>query len=186
MPPNDDKIDLLAIHCAGGRLRNEPSHACKQEQYGDPSKHIKLKGDSMRGTKQIETILRYELDNWLRWGRRRDWMPTSFRVPLGYLYQSRYPIDADQRLNSVRTDEIDAAQFERIVVGLPQQHRQAFVMHHLEKAAVAGFVVIIKGRDDRARVLGLQKSRYHEVVQQAHSMILRECVRLDPGLVEID
>jgi len=37
-----DKIDLLAIHCAGARLTPEKSMALPQEQYSDPAKHVKL------------------------------------------------------------------------------------------------------------------------------------------------
>jgi hypothetical protein len=43
---DDDKIDLLAIHCAGGRLRNEPSRALPQEHYGDPAKHVRMEGET--------------------------------------------------------------------------------------------------------------------------------------------
>ncbi len=178
----DDKVDLLELHLVGGRLNNEPSHACRQEQYGDPAKHVKLKGDSMQGTKQIETILRHELNNWLRWGRCRDWMPVGFRCQLGMMYKSLDREDVEAPKNFTPCDEIGAAQFERIVVALPQRHREAFVMHHLEKAAVNGWIMIQVGRNDAARLLGVQVRQYHYMVNQAHGMILRECLKLNPRL----
>lgn len=123
----------------------------------------------MQSTKEIEAILHYDLENWLRWGRKKDWMPVSFRCPLGFLYKT-----PEGEARPPACDELEAVRFERIVVGLPQRHRQAFVMYHLERIAVNSRVKIIKGRDDRAALLGIQKSRYHELVQQASNMVLRD------------
>jgi hypothetical protein len=41
-----EKIDLLEIHLAGGRLNPEASKACPQEYYGDPANHVKLSRES--------------------------------------------------------------------------------------------------------------------------------------------
>jgi hypothetical protein len=131
----------------------------------------------MQGTKEIEGILRHELDNWMRWGRRRDWMPTSFRCPLGFMYKSTDVHETSYR--PMPCDEIGAAGFERIVVSLPEKHRQAFVMYHIGKAHVRGKVVVFKGRDDGAKLLGVQLRQYHYLVNQAHSMVLRRCQAAD-------
>lgn len=128
----------------------------------------------MQGTKEIEGILRHELDNWIRWGRRRDWKPVGFKVPLGYLYKSTDVHDDDKPIRFV-CDEIGAAGFERIVVSLPEKHRQAFVMHHLGRAHARGRIVILKGRDEGAKLLGVQVRQYHYLINQAHNMVLRRC-----------
>ena len=136
----------------------------------------------MLGTKAIENILRHELDNWLRWGKKRDWMPISFTCMLGRMYVSRYPIDAESRVSIAKIDEISAAQFERIIVALPERHRQAFVIHHLEKCVIDGCIKKVRDRDDAARCLGVGKSQYHAIVNQAHSIVLREATKIDPRL----
>ena len=125
------------------------------------------------GTKEIEAILYYDLQNWLRWGRRRDWMPVSFRCPLGYLYKSS-DVHEGSQIRMPVCDEIGAAGFERIVVSLPEKHRKAFVMHHLEKMAVRNLIVVVRGRDNRARLLGVAARQYHDIVRQAHRMVLRD------------
>jgi hypothetical protein len=169
-------INLLEILSAGGRLTNERSHAAPARHYFDPVRTIKFSRGAMEKTKAIEQILYYEIENWLRWGRNRNWMPVSFRTPLGYLFKSSDVHEASVRRPEVK--EGDAANFERIIIALPEKHRQAFVMYHLERAIVNGKVISIKGRGQAQHILGLQKSRYHEVVNQAHSIVLRECQRL--------
>lgn len=120
----------------------------------------------MESTKKIENLLRHELDNWIRWGRKKDWKPVGFKCPLGYMFRSTsYPL--------LQCDEPQAVKLERIVVGLPELHRRALVMHQLDRAAVNGFVRIVIGRDEKARLLGVGKSRYHELVNQALKMVLR-------------
>jgi hypothetical protein len=170
--------EMLTLLLTRGRVVGQRSYARESKYYGrlgDPANHIKLqgKGSSMEGTKEIENILRHELDNWMRWARRRDYLPVSFRVPLGYLFKSTDVHDGEKPIR-ITVDEIGAAGFERIIVSLPQRHREAFIMYQLGRAAVAGKVRIIKGRDDCANLIGLRKSQYHEVVRQAHSMVLRK------------
>ena len=171
------EIDLLALRLAGRRLSNERSYAQEQRKYGNPADCVEFeKGESMHenlGTKQIESILRHDLENWLRWGRRRDWAPTSFRCPLGFLYKSS-DVHEGVPVRQPACDEIGAAGFERIVVSLPEKHRKAFVMYHLSKAHLHGRIVVIKGREDGARLLGVQVRQYHYMVNQAHSMVLRQ------------
>lgn len=123
-------------------------------------------------TKDVVYMLRHEITNWMRWGRKRDWEPAGFRCPLGYLFKS-----SDRWVESrapLPCDDIEAAKFERVVVSLPQKHRQAFVMYHLEQAAIEGMIRIATGRDEKARLLGVQKTRYHELVGQAHNIVMRE------------
>lgn len=159
------------------------SQALPAYKYGDPAKFIVFEREKKRGvpmeglgTKEIEGILRHELENWIRWGRKKDWLPVSFRCPLGFLYKSE---GGETVASSLPCDGLEAAKLERIVVGLPQKHRQAFVMHQLDRAAVRGVVVIVRGRDDKARLLGLHKSRYHEVLSQAFNMVYREWQKIN-------
>lgn len=177
-----DEINLFALHCVGGRLNPEPSRAKEARYYGDPALAVRFESEGgglmqeSLGTKEIESILRHEIDNWIRWGKKRDWMPVGFRCPLGFMYKS-----TDVHVGAYRalpSDEGSASKFERIVIALPERHREAFVMHQLDKAHVSGWIVILKGRDDKARIMGVQKSRYHELVSQAHNIVLREWKRM--------
>jgi hypothetical protein len=85
-----EKIDVLALHLAGGRLSGEKSYALEQSKYGDPANHVKYereKAESSMGTKEIEGILRHDIDNWMRWALQGNWRPASFTIPLGRLYK---------------------------------------------------------------------------------------------------
>jgi hypothetical protein len=175
----DEEAQLLyPIFAQRAKQTPERSRALPQHAYGDPANYVKFereRGGQMHeslGTKDIESILRPEIENWIRWGKKRDWMPVGFRCPLGFLYKSTDVHEASHR--ALPCDEGSAAGFERIIIGLPERHRKAFVMHQLDRAHVQGWIVIVQGRDDKARILGVQKSRYHELVSQAFNMVLRD------------
>lgn len=169
----------FAAHFAGGRMSNQPSHAVESHKYSKPADcGAKLKGDrgmqanDLMGTKEVERMLRIDLENWLRWGRMRDWRPTSFKCPVGFMYKSTNVHESSYR--PIPANEGQAARFERIVIGLPEKHRQAFVMYQLGRVAMTGQIKIISGHGDAARLLGMAKSKYYEIVQQAHNIVLRE------------
>jgi hypothetical protein len=189
-----EKVDLLQLLTVGGRLSGERSRALPTHYYGNPADNVKfasetiITGGGMETekvrTKDAEAILSHEIENWIRWGRKKDWRPASFRCPLGFLYKSSDTLTPTYRPPECK--EIEAVKMERIVVGLPQRHRQAFVMHHLERAAVDGQVFIQVGRNQAARILGVQLRQYHYLVNQAHTMVLREYNRLENALGESD
>lgn len=170
---------LLAALTVGGRMNPEKSGAQERRYYGDPAKFVKFESekrggrmDGLIGTKEVERMLRIDLENWLRWGKMRDWRPVSFRCPVGFMYKSSDVHDVSYK--PLPAHEGHAAKFERIVIALPEKHRQAFVMYHLGRAAANGQIKIMKGYDDAARLLGFAKSKYYEVLQEAHNIVLRE------------
>lgn len=126
------------------------------------------------GTKQVETILSGEIKNWIIWGRKKDWLPVGFRCPTGYRYVQPLGDVYESSYRAPFCDELQAVEFERVIVWLPDKHRQAFVMYHLDRAATGRGVIKVKGRDRKAELLGVHKSRYHELVGQAHNMLLRK------------
>jgi DNA-directed RNA polymerase specialized sigma24 family protein len=127
------------------------------------------------GIRQIEKILSSEITDWLRWGRNRDYLPPSFRCPLGYLY---VPKRGDLEANLYRRAPVNllrVIEFERIIVSLPKKRRQAFVMHHLHRALVRGRVIETKmTASDYARLLGVSRTDYFTLLNQAHNLVLRK------------
>lgn len=126
------------------------------------------------GIKQIEKILSNELSDWLRWARSKDYLPVSFRCPLGYLY---LPMRGDLEATlykPVPVNELDALAFEKIVVSLPDKHRQAFVLHHLGRVHKRGRITEKKLNGyEIAKVLGVHRSRYYVLLAQAYNMIFQ-------------
>lgn len=127
------------------------------------------------GTRQIEKILQTEIREWVRWGRNRDYLPPSFRCPLGFLY---LPKRGDLEAALYRPAPINAllaADFEKLVIRLPSAHRQAFVMYHLNRAKINTKVIERKRTPQQmGQVLGVQKRRFYEILEQAHKMIFRD------------
>lgn len=125
--------------------------------------------------KQVVKILYKEINEWLRWGRGKDYLPPSFRCPLGFLYLPPRG-DLEARLyKPVPINFLEALEFERIVVGLPVKHRQAFVMYHLDRAHINGRIVEKKRTGyEIARLLGVHRSRYYVLLTQAHNMVFRD------------
>ncbi len=126
------------------------------------------------GTKQIEKILSAEIRDWLRWGRGKDYLPVSFRCPLGFLYvRPRGDLDIG-RYRAPPINLLAVVEFERIVVALPAKHRQAFVMYHLNRIAINEKIEEKKYTySEMARLLSLQKTQFYTVLGQAHSMVFR-------------
>lgn len=126
------------------------------------------------GIKTIEKILATEISDWVRWGRSKNYLPVSFRCPLGFLY---VPKRGDLQAKLYKPAPINllaVVEFERLVIGLPTRHRQAFVMYHLNRALI-GEKIVEKKRNtyDMARLLGVRKRQFHDIVLQAHNMIFR-------------
>lgn len=127
------------------------------------------------GIKQIEKILSREISDWVRWGRNKDYLPPSFRCPLGFLY---LPMRGDLEVRLYKPAPInilEVVEFERLVMSLPVKHRQAFVMYHLDRALVNGRIVERKrSGQDNAKLLGVHRSRYYVLLAQAHNMVFRD------------
>lgn len=124
------------------------------------------------GIKQIEKILSNEIMDWLRWGKSKDYLPSSFRCPLGQMY---IPKRGDLEANLYKpmpVNELQALAFEKIVIGLPTKHRQAFVLHHLGRVHKRGRIIEKKLNGyDIAKLLGMHRSRYYVILAQAYNMI---------------
>lgn len=126
------------------------------------------------GTKTIEKILAKEISDWLRWGRNKDYLPVSFRCPLGFLYVPKRG-DLEAKLyKPAPINLLAVVEFERSVMALPVKHRQAFVMYHLNRARIGDKIVERKRQPyEMARLMGVQKRQFQYIVMQAHNMIFR-------------
>lgn len=127
------------------------------------------------GIRQIEKILASEIGDWIRWGRNKDYLPVSFRCPLGFLYlPKRGDIETALYSKPKPINLLSVVEFERIVVRLPEKHRQAFVMYHLNRANVRGRIVEKKRSGyDMGKILGVSKSKFYGLVSESHNMVFR-------------
>lgn len=157
--PPITRSEWIALHMI--RQGKEQSRALQQDKYRDPSTQEK----SMHDTKEAEDMLAVPLDNWIRWGRGKSYLPASFKCPLGFMYKPGGS-------GSEPVDEPAAVRFNAIVQNLPERHRRAFVMHEIGRGADKHRIVIIKGRNQAAQLLGVQLRQYHYLVNQAVNMVL--------------
>lgn len=132
------------------------------------------------GVKQVEKVLASEIGDWIRWGQHKDYLPPSFRCPLGFLYvPMRGDIEATLYSKPKPINLLAVVEFERIVVRLPEQHRQAFVMYHLNRAKVRNRIVQKKRPYfEMAKLLGVQKTKFYDLLGQAHNMVFRDWKKL--------
>jgi hypothetical protein len=122
--------------------------------------------------RELEGLLSTELDNWLRYGRKKDWLPAGFKCPLGFAYKPVLGEVYSGASIMMPCNEEQALAFDRVICGLPKRHRQAFVMYHLDRAHVHGFILIVKGRAQKAQILGCSTRHYHRMVKESHEMVL--------------
>ena len=127
------------------------------------------------GTRQIEKILSREISDWIRWGRNKDYLPPSFKCPLGFLY---VPRGGDREVILSRPPPINllaVVDFEQIIVGLPAKLRIAFVMYHLNRAKINDRIVERKrSAQEMGKILGVQKRQFYTMVEQAHNQVFRK------------
>ncbi len=58
--PEDDPIDLLALHLIHARMRSQKSRALPQEQYSDPANSVKFKSEKKREKKSRKPNYRFK------------------------------------------------------------------------------------------------------------------------------
>lgn len=98
-----DEINVLALHCVGGRLNPEPSRAWEARYYRNPEDSAKLKGESMqRDIDEVENLL----DMWA------DWMHKPEPIAEGYPAKASGGFIESWRKDS--EDEADAAEAHTI------------------------------------------------------------------------
>lgn len=132
--------------------------------------------DEKINIKSFELEFLQIVENWVRWGRLRDWMPPSWGNILGarYLRKNRYPDIEDQK------EPIDhqlAIRMERIVVALPKQYREVFVLHYVGRAVVNGRMRKSRNRSECAKVIGIGKTQYYDRLNKAVSIVARELLK---------
>lgn len=127
------------------------------------------------GIREIEKILASEIGDWIRWGQNKDYLPASFRCPLGFLYvPMRGDIEATLYSKPKPIKVLSVIKFERIVVRLPSRHREAFVMYHLNRAKVRNRVIERKRSGyEMGKLMGVSKAKFYGLVSEAHNMVFR-------------
>lgn len=135
------------------------------------------------GLKDIERMLSYELHNWLRWARQRNYLPASVKCVIGELHIRTEEEKAEEmRFNDpAAPDEIEAEAMEFAINGLPKRERQAFILHHLDRGHVGQITVRVRDRHTKARLMGVGARQYHNILLRAHQMLLKRWQ--DAGLV---
>ena len=113
------------------------------------------------------------IENWRRWGMLRDWLPPSWGNILGarYLRKNR-SLDMEDQKEPI--DHQSAIRMERIVVKLPKQYREAFVLHYVGCAVVNGRMKKARTRSECAKVIGIGKTQYYDRLGKAVSIVARE------------
>ena len=113
------------------------------------------------------------IENWRRWGNIRDWLPPSWGNILGAKYRPRNR-EADPEEQKEPIDHQAAIRMERIVIKLPKQYREAFVLHYVGRAAVQGKMKRARTRDGGAKVIGIGKTQYSDRLNRAARIVARE------------
>lgn len=122
--------------------------------------------------KDFERQFGTQVDNWLRWGRQRDWLPMSFKSILALKYSGKKR-DDDAALYKIPDpiNELEALKMDCIVMALPLRQRQAFLLHHMGRASINNRMCRVRNSHDCAKILGVGKWQFYNLLRQASSHI---------------
>lgn len=120
------------------------------------------------GIKEFEQRFGKQVFNWLRWGKRRDWLPGSHVCLLGKRMVSGRR-ESGVRYEAVNT--LEAARMEKLVSALPPRNRQAFLLYYVGKASIDGKMRQSRCRDDCASLMGIGVWQYHNLIRQANMIL---------------
>ena len=114
-----------------------------------------------------------EIHNWIRWGRKRDYLPPSWGTIIGKHYISRNR-ESERNEATLPVDERSALKMEKIVCKIPEIFRVAFVLHYVGRGAVKGKMRTARTKSDGARVMGIQRAQYYNRLNKAAVIIARQ------------
>lgn len=123
--------------------------------------------------REFEDQFMTEIENWRRWGRKRDWLPPSWGTIIGKHYIPRNR-ESERNEITVPIDERSALKMERIVCQIPDLFKQAFVLHYVGRGAVNGKMKVARTKNDGARAMGLQRRQYYNRLNKAAVIITRQ------------
>ena len=115
----------------------------------------------------------WHLDNWIRWCRKRNWLP------VGHVSQIALLIRQAKEESKTATDapipayEIQAMEFNRLIMMLPKRHMDVFLLNHLDRGILGQRIVYTRDASVKYRLAGLSKTTFYERAKEADSMIKR-------------
>jgi hypothetical protein len=114
----------------------------------------------------------WQLDNWMRWCRKRDWLPLgpASQVALMMKNAQRMPVSTDTRIMIV---EAAALEFNRLVGLLPRRHQTVFLLNHLDKGIQGNMIVYTRHAGTKYKLAGVSRSTFYERAKEADNMVKR-------------
>lgn len=113
----------------------------------------------------------WNLDNWMRWCRKRDWLP------LGHISQVTLLMKNNQRMaivsDTIRIDEPKALEFNRLVMLLPRRHMTVFLLNHLDKGIFGQRIVYTKHAGTKYQLAQMSRTTFYERAKEADNMVKR-------------
>jgi hypothetical protein len=113
----------------------------------------------------------WSLDNWMRWCRKRNWLP------LGHASQIAILMKNNQRMaivtDTIAINELDALEFNRLVMLLPRRHMTVFLLNHLDKGICGQIIVYTKHASTKYKLAECSKTTFYERAKEADNMVKR-------------
>lgn len=119
------------------------------------------------------TSFDWQLDNWMRWCRRRDWLPLGHVSQLGFMIKQAKEKSESATDSAPPVYEIQALEFNRLIMRLPRHHMAIFLLQHLDKG-ISGYRIVYTNRASRKHQLaGVSSATFYRRVKEAEAMITR-------------
>jgi hypothetical protein len=115
----------------------------------------------------------WHLENWIRWCRRRDWLP------IGYVSQMGFMVKHGKQESVSATDVItpifeeSAHSFNGLIMHLPRRHMSVFLLNHLDKGVLGQMIVYKREANSKFALAGMTKTTFYQRAKEADNMIKR-------------
>ncbi len=115
----------------------------------------------------------WQLDNWILWCRRKNWLPMAHVCQLAALIkQAKQEMQsATDTVTPVFDDRAEA--FDKLVTNLPNRYREVFLLDHLDKGIRGQMIIYSRQPSVKYRLAGVSKSTFYERAREAENMLKR-------------
>ena len=115
----------------------------------------------------------WQLDNWKRWCRKKDYLPMAHICQLAALIRQAKQESQSATDAPLPIFEGAALSFNRLVMLLPHRHMIVFLLDYLDKGIRGQMIVYSRDVNTKFSLAGMSKTTFYRRAKEAEDMLKR-------------